>query len=145
MEFGFKYDHDKGLETEAQYPYKGIDESCQAQGGQYKVSGFKEVPEGSVEQLQMAVAQQPTSVAVEANIWWQFYKGGILAGKCNTTKEEQLDHGVLAVGYGQEGSSSYWIVKNSWSSSWGEEGYIRLPMTKGEDCGITLDASYPLA
>jgi len=68
---------------------------------------------------------------------------GIFNGPCGTN----LDHGVTVVGYGSENGKAYWIVKNSWSDSWGEAGYIRirrnvfLPVGK---CGIAMDASYPV-
>jgi hypothetical protein len=92
--------------------------------------------------LAAAVTQQPTSVAIEADEI-MFYKGGIFSGKCGT----QLDHGVLAVGYGSS-PSPYWIVKNSWGVSWGEQGYIRFKRASGKGvgiCGITRAASYPTA
>ena len=59
-----------------------------------------------------------------------------------------MDHGVLVVGYGSERGTDYWIVKNSWSSSWGEEGYVRIEKsdstnTKGV-CGIAMQPSYPV-
>lgn len=76
---------------------------------------------------------------MKANFWWQFYFGGI-AKPCNPgTKDTELNHGVLAVGFNDD--EGYWIVKNSWGSSWGESGYIRMKYEY--DCGITLAASYP--
>lgn len=69
------------------------------------------------------------------------YKGGILDDdKCGT----KLDHGVLAVGFGVEDGKEYYIVKNSWGASWGEEGYIRLAIKDGlGQCGIHSSPSYP--
>ncbi|CAI5746198.1 unnamed protein product [Peronospora destructor] len=95
--------------------------------------------------LKVAVAQQPVSVAIEADQKaFQFYKTGVFNLTCGTS----LDHGVLAVGYGTENGQKFWKVKNSWGPSWGEKGYIRLarggngPAGK---CGIASVPSYPFA
>ncbi|CAM8956913.1 unnamed protein product [Rhodiola kirilowii] len=94
-----------------------------------------------------AVANQPVSVAIDASgSDFQFYSSGVFSGSCGT----QLDHGVTAVGYGvdTDGTTEYWLIKNSWGASWGEEGYIR--MQRGIDaaeglCGIAMEPSYPTA
>ena len=92
-----------------------------------------------------AIAQQPVSVAVEADQdTFQFYSSGVMTKACGTS----LDHGVLAVGYGTESGLDYYTVKNSWGSDWGMNGYILLG--RGESygasgqCGIQMDPSYPV-
>jgi C1A family cysteine protease len=93
-----------------------------------------------------AIARQPVSIAIEADqIDFQLYKSGVFTGSCGTT----LDHGVLVIGYGTEKGEDYYLVKNSWGTSWGEKGYIKLgrgpQYNNGEgQCGILLEASYPL-
>jgi C1A family cysteine protease len=95
--------------------------------------------------LMTALAQQPVSVAIEADEReFQLYKSGVLTAKCGTG----LDHGVLVVGYGTEAGVDYYKIKNSWSTSWGENGYIRIgrgPQYNGGQgqCGVLLEASYP--
>ena len=96
--------------------------------------------------LTSAVASQPVSVAIEADQpGFQFYSGGVFSGECG----EQLDHGVLVVGYGEKDGKLYYKVKNSWGASWGQNGYILLERTTSTSsagqCGIALQASYPIA
>lgn len=72
---------------------------------------------------------------------FRFYKRGVYYEReCSSTK---LDHGVLAVGYGTEEMEPYWLVKNSWGTRWGNEGYFMIARNKGNNCGIATQASYP--
>jgi len=91
-------------------------------------------------QLKAALAKGPVSVAIEADkIAFQGYTGGVITGSaCGT----QLDHGVLAVGYGTENGTEYFLVKNSWGASWGVDGYVKIGV-EGNVCGITSQPSYP--
>lgn len=144
MDFAFQYVEKNGIETESDYPYKGSDGKCAVSGSKtsWKINGFVDVPQNVSAQLKAAVAQQPVSVAIEADgFWFQFYFGGIFSSSCGTN----LDHGVLVVGYGTESGKNYWTVKNSWGGSWGEKGYIRIA-DNGDGpglCGIQMCASYP--
>jgi len=107
------------------------------------VKGFYDVPQNSSMDLETAVAQGPVSVAIEADTFiFQLYFGGIISSEgCGTN----LDHGVLVVGYGSDAGKDYWILKNSWGTSWGEQGFFKI--AKGGDgpgiCGLQLQASYP--
>jgi len=111
-----------------------------------EVETYVDVQAESVKAMEGALAKGPVSVAIEADTsLFQLYKGGILPAEgCGTG----LDHGVLAVGYGEEDGAEYWKVKNSWSENWGENGYIRLAKSgdvpKSGTCGILLSASYPV-
>merc|ERR1711972_940271 len=136
--------------TENSYSYKGRAGSCKAsscsvgipKGG---VTGYKDVATDNDQALMEAVAKGPVSIAIEADkSAFQLYHSGVLSSTCGTN----LDHGVLAVGYGTENGKDYWKVKNSWGASWGDEGYIRLErggkFSKLGECGILQMASYPV-
>jgi cathepsin L len=146
MDNAFKYIIDNGITTESNYPYVANDQSCNtAAAGQVavKLAGFQDVAPGSPNSLMAAVAQQPTSVAVEADqSAWQMYTGGTVTSRCGTN----LDHGVLAVGYNNGASPPYWIVKNSWGTDWGMGGYIQIGISTGNGvCGINMEPSFPTA
>ncbi|KAL5973642.1 Senescence-specific cysteine protease sag39 [Asimina triloba] len=138
-----------GLATEANYPYKGVDGTCnsaKAANRAAKISGYEDVPAYSESALLKAVAMQPVSVAIDAGgSAFQSYKSGVFTGDCGA----DLDHGVTVVGYGtDEDGTKYWLVKNSWGTSWGEDGYIRMQRdvdTEEGLCGIAMEPSYPTA
>merc|ERR1711959_548032 len=149
MDNGFKYVQSKGDALESTYSYTGKTGTCSKskqsdaaiKGSQ--VTGFHDVQSDSVAQMEAAVAQGPVSIAIEADqSGFQFYKSGVFSGKCGTN----LDHGVLAVGYGTDGGKDYWKVKNSWGSTWGQAGYIMMARNianKKGQCGIAAQPSYP--
>jgi cathepsin L len=150
MEYAFQYIiQNGGITTETNYPYEGIQGTCNPSAAQQyaaSITDFHEVGATDAE-LMSALAQQPVSVAIEADqTAFQFYSSGVLTAACGT----QLDHGVLAVGYGTLNSVDYYKVKNSWGASWGMDGYILLgrgsKYNNGQgQCGILLAASYPIA
>ncbi|KAH7521287.1 hypothetical protein FEM48_Zijuj07G0017000 [Ziziphus jujuba var. spinosa] len=138
-----------GISSEANYPYQAADGTCNTQkeaNRAAKITGHEDVPANSEAALLKAVANQPVSVAIDAGGFeFQFYSSGVFTGSCGT----ELDHGVAAVGYGtSEDGTKYWLVKNSWGTQWGEEGYIRMQReveAKEGLCGIAMQASYPTA
>jgi C1A family cysteine protease len=135
-----------GLPTESTYPYtsgNGVTGSCVA--GKTLVAGvapkgFTDVQANSVSALASAVAQQPVSIAIEADqSSFQFYSSGVLTSGCG----QNLDHGVLVVGYGTLNGVDYWRVKNSWGPTWGDQGYINIQKSAANLCGVLSAASYP--
>merc|ERR1712010_59770 len=145
MDYAFKYIETAPLMLEAEYPYKAKKGSCEyvASKGEGKVKAFKDVAKDSTgDQLKAAVAKGPVSVAIQANqMSFQGYHSGIIEHGCG----EQLDHGVLAVGYGSAAGPfgrdfTYFIVKNSWGPTWGDKGYVKISHSQ---CGITMQPSYP--
>jgi len=147
MDNAFTYGEDYQLELESEYPYNAVGGTCSVsakKGDGHSVISFVDVTPNSEASLLTAVAQQPVSIAIQANqLAFQLYSSGILTGNCGTS----LDHGVLLVGYGSENGQNYWKVKNSWGPTWGEAGYIRIlradPTGPGL-CGVQMEPSYPV-
>jgi xylem cysteine proteinase len=141
------YTASEGIEPEKLYPYTGVQGTCQ-----YKSiaaitvnSGYQCIAQKAQGQLMTALTWQPVSIAVEADqAAWQSYAGGVVAKNCGDT----LDHAVLLVGY--DATSDSWIVKNSWGTTWGEAGYIRIGTSTSENqgygvCGIYRCPNVPTA
>ncbi|KAG8293407.1 Cathepsin L [Homalodisca vitripennis] len=147
MDNAFKYiKNNHGIDTEQSYPYEAEDKQCRYSPSDAGASdsGFVDLPEGNEKKLMSAVAIiGPVSVAIDASHEsFQFYSQGVYyESDCSST---ELDHGVLVVGYGTEGQNDYWLVKNSWGLTWGDQGYIKMARNKDNNCGIASAASYPL-
>lgn len=148
MDYAFEFIvNNGGIDSEADYPYKGVDGRCdkiRKNAHVVTIDSYKDVPVNDEKSLKKAAANQPLAVAIEGGgRSFQLYDSGIFTGRCGT----DLDHGVTIVGYGSEKGKDYWIVRNSWGKSWGEAGYIRMARNIAAPtgiCGIAMEASYPV-
>lgn len=123
---------DKGIVHEEDYPYQAAQQTCKQTTGYFKISGYIVIKDtNQCTALAFALVDRPISVAVDASNWSP-YKSGIFSN-CKT----EINHAVLLVGV----TDNYWWVKNSWGTSWGENGFIRL--ARGNTCGICMYPSYP--
>ncbi|XP_020860286.1 cathepsin K isoform X2 [Phascolarctos cinereus] len=146
MTNAFQYvQENRGIDSEDAYPYIGQDENCMYNptGKAAKCRGYREIPEGSEKALKRAVARVgPVAVAIDASLSsFQFYSKGVYYDEnCNS---DNLNHAVLAVGYGIQRGTKHWIVKNRWGEQWGNKGYILMARNKNNACGIANLASFP--
>jgi len=129
-----------GLEKESDYPYSASDGTCSFDKSKVYATisnwryATKSQDEGAMQNA--LYGWGPLSICVDAEPWQDYSSGIMMASDCSTT----LDHCVQAVGYDLTGSTPFWIVRNSWGTDWGENGYIRLQY--GQDtCGCADEAT----
>jgi len=150
MDNAFQYATDNGMCVESDYPYTastGSSGSCQSTcDPEVTVKDCADVPANNQLALKEAVSFGPVSIAIEADqrIFQSYSSGVITSSTCGT----ELDHGVLIVGYGTENGVDYWLVKNSWSTTWGDEGYVKIERSDSTNdigiCGIAAQPSFPI-
>ncbi|KAL5997860.1 hypothetical protein ACLOJK_008792 [Asimina triloba] len=149
MDYAFEWViQNEGIDSESNYPYTGQDGTCNIQKEETKVvtiDGYEDVAQTD-SALLCAVVKQPISVGIDgSSIDFQLYTGGIYDGDCSSNPDD-IDHAVLVVGYASQGSIDYWIVKNSWGTDWGIDGYIYIERNTNLEygvCAINAMASYP--
>jgi len=137
-----------GIDTEASYPYVARNGTCKFNPANVgaTINSYTNVhcPNGSELHLQQAVATVgPVSVAIDARYFQHYHSGIYHNDMCSS---QSLNHAVLAVGYGSDQTGAikdYWLVKNSWGTGWGMNGYIKMSRNNNNNCGIATDASYP--
>jgi len=130
--------------AQTSYPYKGVGGSCKYSSTNtgVKTTGSVSVSSNNATAMKSALAGRPLSVLIEADkSVFQNYKSGIFnSSACGTN----LDHAVILVGWGTSGGTDYWTVRNSWGTTWGEKGYIRMAITSGAGvCGVQSQPLYP--
>ena len=146
MNAAMEYVHfNRGIDSEDDYPYSAMDGTCQyiQNKSAATVKSVVNISRGDSDALLHAVATiGPISVAIDAEDDFQLYHSGIYTStECDI---ESLDHGVLVVGYGVTSiGKKYYIIKNSWGTSWGMDGYIYWDRDVPNMCGIAQAASYP--
>ena len=148
MDNAFQYAIDNGMCTESEDPYTAKKGTCNTDCDKKAFfSSCEDISPNNQQDMAAAVAQQPVSVAIEADTkTFQLYKSGVITGSACGTK---LDHGVLVVGYGTENGEDYWLVKNSWSTAWGDNGYVKIGKSDSTNdvgvCGIASTPSFPVS
>jgi len=145
MDNAFEYIETQGLTDESNYPYTAQDGySCETYNitNGFKISSYVDVADSQTD-LVSAIALQPVAVAINANPIQLYTEGIFNDWSCS----DQIDHGVLAVGYGTDAGQDFFKIKNSWGGSWGESGYFRVARRDFGSgiCGCTTNASYPVA
>lgn len=142
----FQYVTDNGgIDTESSYPYEGVDNNpCRykPKDSAVKSVGYKKIRPGDERQLTSAIATVgPITIVVSlCRSFFRYNTGVYYDYKCNKI----LSHVMLAVGYGRENGRDYYLVKNSWGSIWGENGYVKMARNRNNSCEIATWAAYPL-
>jgi len=139
-DYDWYYLHD----SEYDYPYVsggGSVPSCKYTGGYYYVDYQYQVGTSEAD-IKNAVYLTPQAIAIQAGTsYFQSYKSGILTDQAACG--QNLDHAVVTVGYGTSNGTNYWIVRNSWSSNWGESGYVRIKRRANPGtCGENMYTAY---
>lgn len=135
-----------GLDTEEAYPYTGKDGVCKfsSENVGVQVIDSVNITLGAEDELKHAVALvRPVSVAFEVVDGFRFYKSGVYTSTTCGSTPMDVNHAVVAVGYGVENGVPYWLIKNSWGKEWGDNGYFKMELGKNM-CGVATCASYPV-
>ncbi|KAL5019864.1 hypothetical protein ScPMuIL_002756 [Solemya velum] len=148
MDQSFEYVRKNGgIDTEDSYPYTQKMGTCRFKKNDILYgatdSGYVDIQQGSEQDLKMAVATVgPISVALDASaLSFHFYKSGVYS--TSDCSKLMLDHAVTAIGYGTFEGKDYWLLKNSWGTTWGMDGFVMFARNNDNMCGIATAASFP--
>ena len=142
----FEWAKYNAITTESSYPYVAKYNSCRSVSGQVKVASFAKITSKNPVALMTAVTKGPVAISLWASSQvFRYYKSGILSSP-DCDAGYLVNHGVGLVGYGSENGTNYWIVRNTWGTSWGESGYVRILRTSANNagiCGMLMLSSLP--
>lgn len=146
MSQAFSYVHENGgMNPDSIYRYVGSINRCKFQKSKVvaKVAGYVNLPIDEDVLMEAVDTIGPIAVGIDADhTSFTLYKGGIyFESSCSS---DNLNHAVLVVGYGTDNGKDYWLIKNSWGTAWGEDGYGRIARNRNNHCGIASLAGYPL-
>jgi cathepsin L len=132
----------------SEYAYAARDQSCQFADHTpvSQIVGYASVLEADESDLQVQLARTgPVSAGIDAS-WtsFQLYQSGVYDEPRCGNGEDDLDHGIVVIGYGTDGAAPFWIVRNSWGTGCGEKGYVRMSRNKNNQCGIATTAVIPI-
>ena len=132
-----------GLTYESDYPYTEMEGTCKSVSNKYTLTGFKRVTDGDEDNLkELLNTYGPIAIGMDASpVSFQLYSKGTIFSNDNC-KKLVLNHCVTLVGYGSNNEGDYWIVRNSWGTSWGDNGYFLLARNKNNMCGVGRDSNY---
>ncbi|XP_028287007.1 pro-cathepsin H [Parambassis ranga] len=138
--------YNKGLMTEQDYPYKAVEGICLYKP-QLAAAFVKDVMNitayDEMGMVDAVATRNPVSLAFEVTSDFMHYDKGVYTStECHNTADK-VNHAVLAVGYGEENGSPYWIVKNSWGPNWGIDGYFLIERGRNM-CGLAACSSFPV-
>nr|GMD06664.1 ervatamin-B-like [Ipomoea batatas] len=140
-----------GLVTTWDYPYEGVQRSCDPQKTRNRVATVTDYEETYPDEISLlsAVKEQPVSagIIIDGQLFRQ-YAGGIFTGYGGGDCGSGGSHAVTIIGYGtSDDGEDYWLVKNSWGTDWGENGYMKMARGISADgvCAVNKSAFYPIA
>lgn len=138
--------YNKGIMGEDSYPYIGKNGQCKF-NPEKAVAFVKNVVNITLNDeaamVEAVALYNPVSFAFEVTDDFMMYKSGVYSSNSCHKTPDKVNHAVLAVGYGEQNGLLYWIVKNSWGSNWGNNGYFLIERGKNM-CGLAACASYPI-
>ncbi|KAF0305907.1 Cathepsin L [Amphibalanus amphitrite] len=151
MRYSFEYLTDiGGIMSEADYPYEARTHHNRCNYDPAKsvadCTDFVIIQTDDESKLLDAVGNVgPVAVGMDAShLDFQLYSSGIYSNANCGTAISELDHGVLAVGYGTDAEGDFWLVKNSWGAEWGMDGFFKMARNANNMCGIASDCVYPI-